>query len=114
MWGTDLTSVMTGEGQAAVFVAVDHCSAECVGTASTPAAAPIASRPSSRSGRPSADATGASARTSPPTSGSAMTMVASRSATTSRRRSASSASRARPPSSASPRATAAPSASSGR
>jgi len=31
MWGTDLTSVMTGEGQAAVFVAVDHCSAECVG-----------------------------------------------------------------------------------
>ena len=31
MWGTDLTSVRTGEGQAAVFVAVDHCSAECVG-----------------------------------------------------------------------------------
>ena len=30
-WGTDLTSVMTGEGQATVFVAVDHCSAECVG-----------------------------------------------------------------------------------
>jgi hypothetical protein len=24
MWGTDLTSVVTGEGQAAVFVAVDH------------------------------------------------------------------------------------------
>ena len=31
MWGTDLTSVMTGEGQAAVFITVDHCSAECVG-----------------------------------------------------------------------------------
>jgi putative transposase len=31
MWGSDLTSVMTGEGQAAVFMAVDHCSAECVG-----------------------------------------------------------------------------------
>jgi transposase InsO family protein len=31
MWGSDLTSVVTGEGQAAVFVAVDHCSAECVG-----------------------------------------------------------------------------------
>jgi putative transposase len=30
-WGADLTSVMTGEGQAAVFVAVDHCSTECVG-----------------------------------------------------------------------------------
>ena len=31
MWGTDLTTSITGEGQAAVFVAVDHCSAECVG-----------------------------------------------------------------------------------
>jgi putative transposase len=31
MWATDLTSVMTSEGQAAVFIAVDHCSAECVG-----------------------------------------------------------------------------------
>ncbi len=31
MWGSDLTSVMTSEGQAAVFIAVDHCSAECVG-----------------------------------------------------------------------------------
>ncbi len=31
MWGTDLTSAMTDEGQAAIFVAVDHCSTECVG-----------------------------------------------------------------------------------
>jgi putative transposase len=31
MWGTDLTTTVTGEGQAAVFVAIDHCSAECVG-----------------------------------------------------------------------------------
>ena len=31
MWGTELTSVTTGEGQAAVFIAVDHGSAECVG-----------------------------------------------------------------------------------
>jgi putative transposase len=31
MWGTDLTTTWTGEGQVAVFVAVDHCSAECVG-----------------------------------------------------------------------------------
>lgn len=31
MWGTDLTTTVTGEGQAAVFVAVDHRSAECVG-----------------------------------------------------------------------------------
>jgi putative transposase len=31
MWGTDLTATWTGEGQAAVFVAVDQRSAECVG-----------------------------------------------------------------------------------
>src|SRR3954468_9087032 len=31
MWGTDLTTTLTGEGQVAVFVAVDHGSAECVG-----------------------------------------------------------------------------------
>ncbi len=31
MWGTDLTTTITGQGQVAVFVAVDHCSAECVG-----------------------------------------------------------------------------------
>jgi transposase InsO family protein len=31
MWGTDLTTTVTGEGQVAVFVAVDHHSAECVG-----------------------------------------------------------------------------------
>lgn len=32
MWGTDMTAAFTAEhGQVAVFVAVDHCSAECVG-----------------------------------------------------------------------------------
>jgi putative transposase len=31
MWGTDLTSAMTGEGQASIFVTVDHCSTECLG-----------------------------------------------------------------------------------
>src|SRR3712207_4235829 len=31
LWGTDLTTAWTGEGQAAVFVAIDHCSADCVG-----------------------------------------------------------------------------------
>jgi putative transposase len=31
MWGTDLTATWTGQGQVAVFVAVDHRSAECVG-----------------------------------------------------------------------------------
>jgi putative transposase len=32
MWGTDATTtVTTGEGQVFVFVAADHCTAECVG-----------------------------------------------------------------------------------
>lgn len=32
MWGTDLTSTQTIEdGQVAVFVAIDHCTSECVG-----------------------------------------------------------------------------------
>ncbi len=32
MWGTDMTAAFTLEhGQVAVFIAVDHCSAECVG-----------------------------------------------------------------------------------
>jgi transposase InsO family protein len=31
MWGTDLTTTFTAEGQAAVFIAVDHFTGECVG-----------------------------------------------------------------------------------
>lgn len=31
MWGSDMTTTFTDEGQAAVSIAVDHCSAECVG-----------------------------------------------------------------------------------
>jgi transposase InsO family protein len=32
MWGTDMmTTVTTGGGQACVFVAVDHCTSECIG-----------------------------------------------------------------------------------
>src|SRR4051794_23726821 len=31
MWSTDLTATWTGEGPAAVFIALDHCSAACVG-----------------------------------------------------------------------------------
>lgn len=30
-WATDLTSTLTGEGQAAIFVTVDHGSTECLG-----------------------------------------------------------------------------------
>jgi putative transposase len=80
MWGTDLTSVMTGEGQAAVFIAVDHCSAECVGIhASRRAdrfAAPIASRRSSRSSRRCASASARSPRGSPRASSYATTTAA--------------------------------------
>jgi putative transposase len=31
MWGTDMTTTWTAEGQVAVFIAVDHYNAECVG-----------------------------------------------------------------------------------
>jgi putative transposase len=31
MWGTDLTSTLTGEGQASIFVTVNHASTECLG-----------------------------------------------------------------------------------
>jgi transposase InsO family protein len=32
MWGTDLTATMTiDDGQVAVFIAVDHCTGECIG-----------------------------------------------------------------------------------
>ena len=31
MWGTDLTSTLTGEGQVSIFVTVDHASTECLG-----------------------------------------------------------------------------------
>ena len=30
-WGTDLPSTLTGEGQASIFVTVDHASTECLG-----------------------------------------------------------------------------------
>jgi len=31
MWGTDATTVRTGEGTATVFIAIDHCATDCVG-----------------------------------------------------------------------------------
>lgn len=31
LWGTDMTSVLTGEGSAQIFFVVDHCTAECLG-----------------------------------------------------------------------------------
>ena len=127
MWGTDLTSALTGEGQASIFVTVDHCSTECLGihaarrgrrsaTTSLVVAGSQApgSRPSSRSGRVFAPASVPSLEASQLASSFATITAASTSPTTSSANSPSSASRARPPSCASPKATAAPSASSGR
>lgn len=31
MWGTDATSVLTGEGNATIFFVIDHCTSECLG-----------------------------------------------------------------------------------
>lgn len=31
LWGTDMTTTVIGEGQASVFVAIDHATAQCVG-----------------------------------------------------------------------------------
>ena len=111
MWGSDLTSVMTGEGQAAVFIAVDHCSAECVGLhASRSADRFEALEPVRQAVR---ERFGTFGKGTAAAFNSATIMALSMSATTSKRRSASSASRAHRLSSASPKATAVPSASSG-
>ena len=90
MWVTDMTAAFTVEhGQVAVFVAVDHCSAECVGIQraqqqSAPAAqrtlsgdsgGPLSTAPGtkhwSRSGRGSPSTSAASRRTPPAASPSA-------------------------------------------
>lgn len=42
MWGTDPTTIWTGEGPAAVFIAVDHCSTACVGIHAVAAPVPPA------------------------------------------------------------------------
>ena len=35
MWGTDAASTFTGEGQATIFIAVHHCTQECIGIHAT-------------------------------------------------------------------------------
>src|SRR5215204_4525769 len=99
MWGTDLTTTITGEGQVAVFVAVDHGSAECVGIHAARRATRFEalSPRRSRAVLPCGTITGAN--TCP--------MPSSRSLP-------SWASRVRPPSCGPPRGTAVPSASSAR
>jgi hypothetical protein len=45
MWGTDLTSTMTDEGQPSTFIAVDHCAAECAASTRSTTARPSARHP---------------------------------------------------------------------
>src|SRR3954449_9554731 len=52
MWGTDLTATWTGQGQVAVFVAVDHRSAECVGIHAAARAPRLEARDPIRQGVP--------------------------------------------------------------
>ena len=58
MWGTDLTTTVTvGEGAACVFVAVDHCTTECIGLHAV-----TGLRPWSRSAKASANVSAPSAK----------------------------------------------------
>ena len=64
MWGTDMTSTVTvGEGATCVFVAVDHCTTECM-VSMRPSVAP-GLRPWSRFAKVSANASAPSATGSP-------------------------------------------------
>ena len=111
MWGTDLTSTLTGEGQASIFVTVDHCSTECVGIHAARAGDPLRgarAAPPGRARRLRRLRRGHRAR---PEAAPRPRQPVRRRRLPGRAR-ASSASRARPPSCASPRATAASSASS--
>ena len=111
MWGTDLTSTMTGEGQASIFVTVDHCSTECVGIHAARRATRFEALEPLRQGVRTAF--GSFAGGIAGGRSSATTTAVSSSPTTTSASSPSSASRARRLSCASPRATAVSSASSG-
>ena len=112
MWGTDLTATLTGEGQASIFVTVDHASTECLGIHAARRATRFEALEPLRQGVRAcfgAFAEGiASGLKLRHDHGSQFV------ADDYQREIASSASRARPPSCASPRATAASSASSAR
>ncbi len=112
MWGTDLTTTLTGEGQVAVFVAVDHCSAACVGIHAAPRATRFEALEPIRQGY--GDTSPALPRGSHAGCQSAMIMARNTCPMPSRRNFAFSGSRARRPSSGRLRAMAAPSASSAR
>ena len=113
MWGTDMTTTVTvSEGAAFVFVAVDHCTTECIGLHAAKRGPDL--RPWSRSARASANASVRSATAWPAGSGSGTTTGRTIWPTTFNRRSRSSASRARRVSCGNPKATASRNASSAR
>ena len=113
MWGTDMTTTVTvSEGAAFVFVAVDHCTTECIGLHAAKRGTDL--RPWSRSARASANASVRSATAWPAGSGSGTTTGRTIWPTTFNRRSRSSASRARRVSCGNPKATASRNASSAR
>jgi putative transposase len=111
IWGTDLTSTMTGEGQASIFVTVDHASTECLGIHAARRATRFEALEPLRQGVRSCF--GAFPQASRAACRCVTTMAVSSSPTTTSASSPSSASRAHRPSCASPRATAASSGSSG-
>ena len=53
MWGTDMTATVTlGEGSAFVFVAVDHCTTECIGLHAAKSGSRVRGPGADPSGRP--------------------------------------------------------------
>ena len=100
MWGTDLTSTMTDEGQASIFVTIDHCSAECIGIHAARRATRFEALEPLRQGVRTCF--GAFAEVSLPASSCGTITAASSLPTTSSVSSASSASSPRPPLFASP------------
>jgi putative transposase len=111
MWGTDLTTTFTGEGPAAVFIAVDHCSAECVGIHAHARATRFEALEPIRQGCAAIPLAG-SPGTSPEVSRCGTITARDTCRITSRKNSRSWASKARPLSSARQKATAAPNGSS--
>ena len=112
MWGTDLTTTFTGEGQAAVFIAVDHFTAECVGIHASSRSTRFEALEPIRQGV--RDASAALPRISRTASPCGTITDRNTCRITFKRRSHSSVLKAHPPSSAPQRATAAPSGSSAR
>jgi hypothetical protein len=113
MWAIDATGCLTDEGNAAVFVVVDHCTGECLGVRAARRGAARDSRRWNASVRRSTSSRATTRRASARGPSSATTTAASSSRMPSRTNSRPSASSRARPSSVSRRATDASSGSSG-